>query len=230
MNAYLARAGRLWRSIAAWDLAPIGYAVWIRWHGLDLSAQGCGELGLPGDRAKAHAASGGPLLEQVLNALAIPSGSRVVDLGSGKGGAAITLSRYFAEVVGVELSPDLVEIANANVRKLRLSNVQFTCSDAAGFSDLHRFDCVYMFNPFPRQVMAEVAGNLRKARAAYGRPNTVIYKNPVLEQELLSTGWRKEARFTFRDSSPVGVYCAGDDPDAERHGGRSTEDAAGTAV
>jgi protein-L-isoaspartate O-methyltransferase len=218
VNAHLTRAAWLWHSIVAWDLAPVGYALRMRWHGLDLAAQGCRELGLPSDRAKAHAASGGPLLERVLNTLAIPSGSRVVDLGSGKGGAAITLSRYFADVVGVELSPELVEIAKANIRKLRLPNVQFTCGDAGGFVDLHRFDYVYMFDPFPQRVMAEVASNLRKARVAYGRPGIVIYKNPVLEQELLSTGWRKKTQFPFRDSRPFGVYCASDDPGAELRG------------
>jgi SAM-dependent methyltransferase len=206
MNGHLARAARLWHSIVARDLATVGYALWIRRNGLDLAAETCDELGLPSDRAKAHAASGGPLLERVLSALAIPPGSRVVDLGSGKGGAAITLSRYFAEVVGVELSPELVDIAKANVRKLRLSNIQFMCGDAAGFVDLHQFDYVYMFNPFPQPVMAVVASHLQRARVAYGRPGTVIYKNPVLEQELLSTGWRKTLEFTFRDSRPFGVY------------------------
>lgn len=203
MNAL---AARLWHSIVTRDLSRVIYALWIRWHGLDLTAQSCHELALPSDRAKGHAASGGPLLERVLNALAIPPGSRVVDLGSGKGGAAITLSRYFAEVVGVELSPELVETAKANVRKLRLSNVHFTCGDAAGFVDLHRFDCIYMFNPFPQPVMAEVARNLWKARVVHGRPRLVIYKNPVLEQELLSTGWRKDKEFAFRGSRPFGVY------------------------
>lgn len=208
MNAHLARAARLWRSIVAWDFAPIRYALWTRWHGLDLTAQSCAELGLPEARAKGHSASGGPFLELVLNALAIPAGSRVVDLGSGKGGAAITLSRYFAEVVGVDLSPQLVEIARANVRKLRISNVQFMCGDAGYFAELHRFDYVYMFNPFPQPVMAQVASNLRKARVTSGRPGVVIYKNPVSEPELLLTGWRKGMEFAYRDSPPCAVYSA----------------------
>ena len=208
MSMHLARVARLWHLITSLDFDPVYYALWIRWRGLDLGAQGCEELGLPDDRAKAHAASGGPLLERVLNAIAIPPGSRVVDLGSGKGGAAITLSRYFADVVGVELSPVLVEIAKNNVRKLGLSNVRFVCDDAARFIDLHQFDYLYMFNPFPQPVMAEVIKNLRKSRVAHERPATVIYKNPVFERELMAAGWRKKMEFSFHDSRPFGVYYA----------------------
>jgi protein-L-isoaspartate O-methyltransferase len=148
------------------------------------------------------------LLERVLNNLPISPGSRAVDLASGKGGAAITLSRYFAEVVGVELSPVLVEISQENVRTLRLENVSFVCGDAARFVDLHQFDYVYMFNPFPQTVMVEVIRNLRESRTAHGRPTTVIYKNPVFEKELMAAGWRKEMEFAFRDSRPFGVYRA----------------------
>ena len=146
------------------DIDRVYYALWTRWRGLDLGAQECEELGLPDDRAKAHTASGGPLLERVLETLAIPAGSKVVDLGSGKGGAVITLSRYFADVVGVELSPKLVEIAKSNVQKVGLVNVRFVCEDAARFVELHHFDYLYMFNPFPHPVMVEVIRGFSKNR------------------------------------------------------------------
>ena len=123
MNAELSRAARLWHLMMSLDFDRVYYALWTRWHGLDLGAQACEELGLPDDRAKAHTASGGPLLERVLKTLAIPVGSRVVDLGSGKGGAAITVSRYFDEVVGVEISPILVEIEK---QRSKVGTIQYS--------------------------------------------------------------------------------------------------------
>jgi len=177
---------------------------------LDLAPEGCQELGLSSAIAKAHAASGGPLLDRVLNKLAIPSGSSIVDLGSGKGGAAITLSHHFAEVLGVELSPTLVEIANQNISKLRITNIRCVCDDAARFTDFKHFDYIYMFNPFPEAVMAEVLINIGKSFIKHKRPHTLIYKNPVFHEHLIRAGWQKQSAFAFRDSRPFAVYrlCA----------------------
>jgi protein-L-isoaspartate O-methyltransferase len=210
MNSILQHGARAWNLIRSADIARLQYALWTRIHGLDLAAQGCEELRLPSARAKAHAASGGPLLNRVLNRLAIPPGKSVVDLGSGKGGAAITLSDHFAEVLGVELSPTLVEIARQNIRKLRITNARFVCDDAAQFADFKQFDYIYMFNPFPEVVMTQVLANVGRTFIQHGRPHTLIYKNPVSHQDLINAGWKKQDEFAFRDSQPFAVYrmCA----------------------
>ena len=112
----------------------------------------------------------------MLDFIGIPAGARIVDFGSGKGLAAITLSRYFAGVTGVEMSPKLVEVARRKVRKLGLTNVRFGCADAVEYYDgLDQFSHVDMFHPFPASVMQEVMENVRRSLEGRPRPLVIIY-------------------------------------------------------
>jgi SAM-dependent methyltransferase len=107
-----------------------------------------------------------------------------VDFGSGKGRVLLVASHYpFLEVVGVEFSRALHEIAEDNIRKYqsptrRCQNVRSVCADAATFA-LPEHDCVLYFNnPFAAPVFADVLGNIR---AAYERSHCKIH---VLYQQL----------------------------------------------
>ena len=92
-----------------------------------------------------------------------------VDFGSGKGRVLLVASHYpFGEVVGVEFSTALHEIAEDNIRKYqsparRCQNVRSVCADAATFA-LPEHDCVLYFNnPFAEPVFARVLGNVQAA-------------------------------------------------------------------
>jgi SAM-dependent methyltransferase len=166
------------------DVAYLAYAAWTRLHRLDFAHTSLDHLGLSPERSNLHAASGGPDLARVLKRLGVPPGSRVLDLGSGKGSACVTLAAFpFSEVVGVECSRTLVEIAQANIARLRLSNVRFVCVDAAAFTDLDRFTHVYLFNPFPPVVLRQVVKNLRDSLDRQPRTLMVIYKYPGRAEE-----------------------------------------------
>jgi SAM-dependent methyltransferase len=179
-------AGRMLREGRTRELR---YVAWRRWHGLDLVSVELDELGLPAERANFYANSPGPSLEAVFRRLKIPPGSALLDFGSGKGGAALLLARLpFSEVVGVELSPELVRIAEANRERLRLKHVRFVCIDAAAFADLDRFTHVYMFNPFPAAVMEPVLQNLRRSLEQSPRDLTLVYKNPVHHDLVMASG------------------------------------------
>ena len=83
----------------------------IRVHIQKIDLKNCSldELQLPEERCHDYANSGGLSLETVLRALKITSRDAIVDFGSGKGGALITMARYpFARIMGVEISPELV--------------------------------------------------------------------------------------------------------------------------
>lgn len=156
------------------------YRLWNRWKGIELGFVSVQDLDLPVDRAHGHGSSGGPGLARVFEHVGVPPGSVIVDLGSGKGGAALTLSGLgFDQVIGVELSAALVEIARRNATRLRLRNVRFIQADAAAFHELDRVTHVYMFNPFPAEVMATVMANLRASLARVPRTLTLVYVNPA---------------------------------------------------
>ena len=202
------RIKRLFVNILTGRFDSVWYALWTRLRGLDLGVVSLQELGLSPDRSKGHSNTGGPDLVRVFKSIEIPPGSRVVDLGSGKGGAIFSLSRFpFAEIVGVEISEELVRIANANTARLGLKNTSFYCSDASEFRDFDRFTHVYMANAFPLEVMRAVMDNLIASLDRKPRPLTLIFESPFsLENVINSELFRLEKEFRFRYRQPFFVY------------------------
>ena len=182
---------RAWsdRLARAEGVPGLGYQLGLRLRGIDVGPTPLSTLGLAPERANPHGNSGGPSLARLMRALPVPAGSRLVDLGSGKGGAILTLARCgFEEIVGVELSPELIRIAEANMRRAEVRGVAFMHADAAGFADVDRFTHVYLYHPFPCAVVERVVANLGASLARRERPLTVIYANPVCHQVLASSG------------------------------------------
>lgn len=146
---------------------------------IDLKNAYLDELNLPEERSHYYANSGGLHLEKVLRDLKITPRDAIVDFGSGKGGALITFSRYpFAKIAGVELSPELVAIAEKNLTKLNITNVTMTVCDAADFAALDEYNYFYFFSPFPAAVMSAVIRNISASLAHTPRKATIIYFNP----------------------------------------------------
>jgi SAM-dependent methyltransferase len=185
----IGRAARIVRLVASGQSDEVLYALTIRRHGLDFEYVSAADLGLPERRAHFHSSSGGPECARVLRTLTIPPGSRIIDFGSGKGGAAVTLRSFpFSEVVGVELSAQLVEIARANVARLKLTGVHFEQCDAADYTGLDRFTHIYMYNPFPCSVTQQVLTNVRASLQREDREVTLIYRNPLCHAEVVGSG------------------------------------------
>ena len=139
----------------------IYYTIHTRFYGLDYTYVSLNDLGLSASRSNWHSPSGRADLTRVLRSLGIPSDSRALDLGCGKGAAVLTMARFpFEEIVGVDLSGELVDVAKTNAARVRQTKVRFVCSDAADFLDLGRFTHLYLYNPFPDSVMKSVMQNL----------------------------------------------------------------------
>lgn len=189
------------RLLLAGRLDLLSYGVWKRMKGLDLGFVSMESLGLSPGHSNWHTNSGGPNLARVLNKLNIPGTSRALDLGSGKGGAVFTLSRFpFVEILGVEISPELVRVAEANLTRLGLQNVHFLCADAIRFTDIDRFTYIYMFNPFPCAVVKQVLDNIAVSLARTARRLTLIYNNPVCHDTIMESGlFRMDKQYSFHD-------------------------------
>jgi SAM-dependent methyltransferase len=198
----LARTGLRLLTGKRWDL--LWYGLRTRMQGFDFGSVELGELGLDPDRSNPHANSGGPDLARVLRSLEIPSGSRIVDFGSGKGGAALTMSEFqFSEIVGLELSPALVSIAEANCQRARAAHMRFVQMDAAAFTNLDEFTHFYMYHPFPCSIVEAVCANLSASLVRRERRLTLIYKNPVCDAEVLKSGvLRFERDLKFDPAAP----------------------------
>ena len=115
--------------------------------------------------------------------------SHFVDIGAGKGKACIYAAREFSfpTVIGVELSPPLVEIARANANKAKLDRVQFVVADATKY-DLPAGDTlVFLFNPFEDAAMeAFIAHNLPHFRA---HRSLIAYANDRHRRSITKFGF-----------------------------------------
>jgi len=91
--------------------------------------------------------------DTVLLAAAVPAeaGSLVLELGSGAGVASLCLASRVpgASVAGVEIDPDLVNLANENAaRNAMAGRVRFEAGDVLQFAQIAAFDHVLLNPPF----------------------------------------------------------------------------------
>ena len=89
-------------------------------------------------------------LEAALDALDSPR--RVVDLGTGTGAAAVLTAQLFpeAEIVGVDLSPGMIEEARRKLPPELSARVRFETADSASLPfDDGDFDLVLLLNMIP---------------------------------------------------------------------------------
>ncbi|MFN8010299.1 MAG: protein-L-isoaspartate(D-aspartate) O-methyltransferase [Holophagaceae bacterium] len=78
-------------------------------------------------------------------ALELEGSERVLDVGAGSGYAAAVLARLAAQVVAVELVPELASLAEANLRALDVANVQvFEADGSLGWPQGAPFDAIHV--------------------------------------------------------------------------------------
>jgi hypothetical protein len=180
-----------------WRYLP--YLLSMKLRRVDFSWVSAEESGLT-DRERWHSNSGGPDLEKVLEDFSISPSDAAIDFGCGKGGALLTMARYpFGRVDGVEIASNLVEIARANLRKLRVQNSEIYCCDAASFTQVDIYNYIYMYNPFAEAVVRQVLDNVTTSLWRRPRTVTLIYKNPTCGHSVLDAGFRKVRDYVHSD-------------------------------
>jgi SAM-dependent methyltransferase len=109
-----------------------------------------------------------------------------VDLGSGKGRALLLASEWpFKRVVGVEFSEALNDIAMQNIAKFdsprkRCTDVVSLAMDARQFQLPDENLLIYLFNPFPANILEDVLEAIRSSVAEKPREVYILYAYPVL--------------------------------------------------
>lgn len=180
------------------------YDFWLKYHQLDCSAIKWSE-----ESASLHVSSGGPELDYVIRSLDVPKRSVVLDLGSGKGIAALTLAKHFSQVIGVELNPELVQIANSNVSKVGVKNISILCADVRDLGpEIDLVNYIYLFNPFPTEVMQPALQRVKESLGRNPRPLTVVYKYPVCDVDLRNAGFQFLREMSVVGRYPYSIYVA----------------------
>jgi SAM-dependent methyltransferase len=150
-----------------------------RWRGMFLSP---------------YQATDSALFESMLSSLPIRfEDFMFIDLGSGKGRTLLMASEFpFRQIMGVEILPELHEVAEENIKKYRSDSqrchsIQAICADAAAYAFPAEPVLLYLFNPLPAAGLARVISNLDQSLDATPRLVCVLYHNPLLEDVLESS-------------------------------------------
>jgi SAM-dependent methyltransferase len=121
-------------------------------------------------------------LVQVVNSLGIDARNfTFIDLGCGKGRTLLIAARLgFRHVIGVEIAPELADIARTNLAKLDVRNALVIHGDAAEYVFPSGGLVVYLYNPFGAPVMSLVIREVEH-RIEHGESDEVyvVYKGPT---------------------------------------------------
>jgi SAM-dependent methyltransferase len=121
-----------------------------------------------------------------------PESATFVDLGAGMGRVVLLAARRpYRAVIGVEISPALVEIARENLASVRdplrvARDVKTVRADAGEYRFPRGDLVVYMYNPFRGPIVREVAARLGDSRE--GRTVVLLYHTPVEREVIESSG------------------------------------------
>ncbi|MEK7285835.1 MAG: class I SAM-dependent methyltransferase [Nitrospirota bacterium] len=84
------------------------------------------------------------IIEEIALSFGKTSPKRILDLACGTGILTVLLAERFpdSEIVGVDISPDYLEVAWRKVHKKKIKNISFVLAAAEEFSSPTLFDCV----------------------------------------------------------------------------------------
>ncbi len=157
--------------------------------------------GAMGDRWLAHLSQFegmiSPIGQALISRAAFRPGERVIDIGCGAGGTSLAIAQQVAPrgaVLGVDISPQLIEAAEKRQRTQNVTNVSFRCADAATVSlQAPPFDRLFsrfglMFFPDARAAFANLHTLLREG----GRADFCVWaaarENPWVTQVMAIIG------------------------------------------
>jgi SAM-dependent methyltransferase len=110
-----------------------------------------------------------------------------IDIGSGKGRALLLAAEHnFRRIIGVELLPELNEIAKENARNLKShgvdTEIEMLCCNATEFVFPTEPTVLFLFNPLPPAGLAKLMKNIEESLRSYPRELYLLYANPLLEE------------------------------------------------
>ena len=159
-----------------------------------------------------HQATPGPDFSKILKTLAISSTDSIIDVGFGKGGALLSMADFpFGRIAGLELSPELYQIANENFLKSGISNIILLSADATRFEHYADYNYIYLYNPFFGQVFDGFMQKLRQSLVSHPRKLTILYTHPTCHSMVVQYNIFKKVNEFRLGYYPLFVYVH--DPD-----------------
>jgi SAM-dependent methyltransferase len=150
------------------------------------------ELGLEHPDRQSYIPSAWWVLRWLLPVSDVNADDVLVEFGCGKGRIVLDAARryQFSRVVGVELSPELSDVARSLVSssgRLRCPDVRIETADATQFEIPDDVTFAYMFNPFTGDVFQSVLDNIVASLERAPRRLRLIYVNPICHDQVIAT-------------------------------------------
>jgi SAM-dependent methyltransferase len=147
------------------------------------------EVGLDSKYVVHSSPSWNKYLVRLLKDLHISNQDTVLDIGCGKGSAMLAMLKFpFARVDGIELSKEISEIAIRNLTKLKKQRWQVINGDAITYKDYNAYSMLYLYNPFPEEIMRQVVANIHSSISGREQEMLIIYNNPVCHEVIVKNG------------------------------------------
>jgi len=117
--------------------------------------------------------------EDLLN-IVKPANKKIIEIGCGKGENAFSLSAMSKEYIGIDISKDVIDLANANIPVNLKDKLKFKIGDASCLDfDSNYFDTavlIHSFHEMPLQIQYPVIQEVRRVLKNEG---TIIVIDPV---------------------------------------------------
>jgi SAM-dependent methyltransferase len=187
-------SAKRWSRHAGWKVALNGQRIANRLlgRGLDTSSH----VRLPEhdhpDRVQ-YIPSAWHVLPRALRYLSVSDQDVFVDFGCGKGRVLHQAAkRPFRKVLGVEISPELAEIARANLARRqhrhRCQEIEIVVSDVADFRIPDDLTIGFFFHSFKNETLDALLGNIIDSIERHPRRVRLIYVFPLNGSQVLATG------------------------------------------
>jgi SAM-dependent methyltransferase len=176
------------------------------------------DLGYTDERNTHYQPSRWRTLKRMLPKRTIGPDDVFLDLGSGMGRVVILAARYpFKRVLGVELSPELHEVAVRNLDAVRdrlvCRDVRLEQANALEYEIPDDVTVLFLYNPFHGEIFDAAIASLLRSADRKPRRIRIIYSNPVEHDRLMATGrvrmtksWQSGAWIGRPNEEPVHSY------------------------
>lgn len=123
------------------------------------------------------------VLDLIIDSGFVVKNDQVVDMGAGKGRAAIYLSNQIGcKAIGVEYDERMYDLAKENLQSLALdANVDFTNVSAENYEMTGQDTVFFFFNPFSEKILETVLSNVQNSYYENPRDIKLIFYYPSLE-------------------------------------------------
>ena len=163
-------------------------------------------FGLDDPERNRYEASSWGFLRRALRRCELRPGDVFLDIGSGKGRVVWQAAHHpFARVIGVEIAPELNDVARKNLERnrdrLAAAEIELITADATSFQIPDDVTFIYLYNPVKGAPFRDLLGNVVASLDRRPRRLTLIYANPEQEEDVLATG-RFELKHVLRGLRP----------------------------